>query len=298
MYDASDPRAALAAAPPATRPLPASFAAAEYARFYEMPPQQEGGGARSWYARGQNFLVAYTEASAGAALARSAQPDEYVLLLPDAASSVEIRSGGARHTLEGNSLAFIPPGDSHVTVLAPGRIVRLFTTRAEDLAALAANAAAYTATHPNVAPLVDWPVPPDGWRVRSYSLDVPPEPTRFGRIWRCTTFMVNYLDPADGPRDMKKMSPHHHDDFEQGSLVLDGAYTHHIRWPWTTDMTIWRADEHEYCGAPSLTVIPPPAIHTSRAEEAGQMVDIFCPPRLDFSAKPGWVLNAAEYPMP
>jgi hypothetical protein len=298
-YDASDPRAALApAVAPAAAAVTGPFTAAHYAKFYETPPQEEAGGLRTWYARGRNFIVAYSEVPAGATFTRSGQPDEYVLLLPDRGIAAEVSAGGETKTIDGYSVTFIPPGDSSITATAAGRIVRLFTPRSEDLAAKCSNAAGFAEPDPRIPPLQDWPTPPDGFRIRSYTLDVPKEPGRFGKIWRCTTFMVNYLEPAAGPRDLTKLSPHHHDNFEQCSLVLNGAYTHHIRWPWTTNSTHWQDDEHEYCKAPSVTVIPPPSIHTSRAEEAGQMVDIFCPPRVDFSMKPGWVLNDADYPMP
>jgi hypothetical protein len=300
MYDKSDPRSALAAADKPGKPAATAFAGADYAKFYETDPQEADANGRTWYARGQNFIIAYTEAKPGAVVARTGQPDEYVVLIPDMEPSAEIKAAGETKRVPGHSLAFVPPGNSTVTMPAGGRLVRMFTTRSEDLAALCSNAASYASPHPNIPPFEPWPAPRDGYRIRSYSLDVRVEEGRFGRIFRCSTFMVNYLDPRNGPRDVTKLSPHHHDDFEQCSLALEGAYIHDIRWPWTTNMHHWREDDHEYCGSPSIAVIPPPAIHTSRAVAPGvnQLVDIFCPPRMDFSAKPGWVLNADDYPLP
>lgn len=302
MYDVSDPRARLtqpAAAAPAL-PQGRGFAAAQFGRFYESEPQESGPAGKTWYTRGQNFVVAYSEAKPGAVFARVDQPDEYVVLVPDRETSIAVEAGGETVSVPGYSLVIVPPGHSKVSAPKGGRIVRLFTTQSQDIAGKCENAAAYAEPLPNIPPFKPWPAPAGGYRIRVYSLDVPPKPGRFGRIFRCTTFMVNFLEPQIGPRDVTKLSPHHHDDFEQGSLALEGAFTHHLRWPWTTNLNVWREDEHAYCDSPSITVIPPPVIHTSRGMKDGlnQLVDIFAPPRLDFSLQPGWVLNADDYPMP
>ena len=152
-----------------------------------------------------------------------------------------------------------------------------------------------------MTPFAPWPDPSDGHRVRVYRLaDMPADPGRFGRILRCSTLMVNYFYVDDQPRDPAQLSPHHHDDFEQISLQLDGDYVHHIRTPWTVDLADWRDDEHQFCASPAITVIPPPTVHTSQSvgHMPHQLIDIFCPPRIDFSERPGWVLNHDEYPMP
>ncbi|SKA38105.1 hypothetical protein [Consotaella salsifontis] len=298
MYDSSDPRASLA--PAKSGPAATSFAAAEYLRFYAMEPGQDDDNGKTWFGRGQNFVVAHTEARPGGSFSRTGQVDEYAVLLPDARSPATITWEGRTEKVAGYSIAFVPPGDSTITLPEGGRLVRIFSARSKDLTAACANADAYASQHPNIPPYQSWPEPKDGFRVRSYSLDVPDQPGRFGRIWRCSTLMVNVLPREHGPRNVDMLSPHHHDDFEQCSLVLAGTFTHHIRWPWTPRLSAWREDEHERLGAPSITVIPPPAVHTSRGMEEGenQLVDIFSPPRFDFSQKPGWVLNADEYPMP
>ena len=298
MYNPTDPRATLSTAK--SGPAATEFAGAEYLKFYEAAPQLDDTNGKTWLGRGQNFVIAYTDALPGAEFSRNGQADEYVVLVPDARSAASVTWQGRTTSVPGYSLAFVPAGDSTVTMPQGGRLIRMFTTRSQDMADACANAESYAEPHPNIPPFQPWPEPKDGHRVRVYSLDVSEEPGRFGRIWRCTTFMVNFLPVQKGPRDITKLSPHHHDDFEQCSLALEGAYTHHIRWPWTPDLNAWRADDHEYCASPSVTVIPPPSIHTSRGMDQGinQLVDIFCPPRLDFSQKEGWVLNAGDYPMP
>jgi hypothetical protein len=299
MYDKSDPRASLAKAP-STAPVWTAYTPADYARFYEMPPPESGAWGRSWYVRGQNAVIVYSEVEAGTSFERKGQVDEWVILQPDAGTAVTVTAGGESKAIPGYTVTFVPPGDSTVRIDKGGRIVRMFTTRSDDLVALCPNKDAHSTRHENVPDFQPWPVPKDGYKIRSYTLEVPDEPGRFGRIWRCTTFMVNYLAPQVGPRDIRKLSPHHHDEFEQYSLAVQGSFVHHMRWPWTPDMTMWRQDEHAFCGTPSVAVIPPPTIHTTRGMDPGvnQLVDIFSPPRTDFSLKPGWVLNAGDYPMP
>jgi len=300
MYEVDDPRSRLGATATATPVKAEGFAAAEYVRFSELPATQHLPLADTWLARGQNFVLAWSRVKAGACLARDNQIDEYMVVLPEAGAGAEFEAGDEHVVVPGYSLAIVPPGRSHIRMLQQGMLLRVFSTRNADLAGAAENAAAYREAHPHIPDFKAWPAPPDGFRIRHYSLDIAPQPGRFGRIFRCTTLMINMLPLETGPRDVTKLSPHFHDDFEQGSLAIEGAFRHHIRWPWIANSSFWRDDDHELCPAPSLAVIPPPAIHTSAATEPhrNQLIDIFSPPRIDFSKMNGWVLNADEYPLP
>ncbi|KAA9163569.1 hypothetical protein FPZ12_008640 [Amycolatopsis acidicola] len=288
MYTKDDPRAALA-----TDSTDSGIAAPEYHDF-------AGLGRGTWYTRAQNVLLAYTSPGPGQSLDAGEFTFEHVLLLVHDSSAAEVLAGEEKVTLHGQGLMVIPPGTSEIVSLGDGDLVQLVRTDEPGWAARARNAGSYAEPHPRVTPLTPWPAPAGGDKLRVYPLaDVPRDPKRFGRIFRTRAFMVNFLPPHEGPRDPAKFSPHHHDDFEQVSLAVAGEFVHHIRTPWTTDSRTWREDDHVRVGSPSVTVIPPPTVHTSAAAAPGhnQLIDIFSPPRADFSAQ-GWVLNAEEFPQP
>jgi uncharacterized RmlC-like cupin family protein len=112
--------------------------------------------------------------------------------------------------------------------------------------------------------------------------------------------MVNVLPESNDPRDPAKLSPHHHDDFEQVSLQVSGDYVHHMRVPWTPDSTTWRDDEHQACHAPAVVVIPPPLVpHQPGGRADAPLVDRRLRPAAPRLLRtPRWVLNAVDYPMP
>jgi hypothetical protein len=303
MYDKSDPRAALAA-PSGDKPAGTTAMPASYGLYYKDEPVDDDANGRGWYTRSQNLIVHWIEATPGASFARTGQVDEYMIVLPDDDTPYEVTANGKSVQGPGYQLVIVPPGDSRITVPKGGRVVRLFSTQSPDLNAKCANAAAYAQPDPSHPPFKPWPAPPDGYKLRVYDLarDAERKPGQMGPIWRCTTIMLNFPPTGRRARDVTRMSPHSHYDFDQCSLVFAGNYVHHMRWPWGLNKNDWREDEHAAVGAPSATMIPARVIHTSAAGEPGpegnRMADIFSPPRLDFSLQKGWVKNADEYPMP
>ncbi len=270
---------------------------ASYARLYQSACQIEEAGTGTWLTRGANFLVAVTRVKAGTRLVRIDNPDEYIAFLPDTGAKIEANGSTIDAGVE--TVTIVPPGASSVIATGDGQIVRIFSSQARDLLDLAGNATIYANGAPGVAPPGSWPAPADGFKLRHYRVADFDKPDSNMRIFRSANLMINVLKKRTEPRDIKKLSPHTHADFEQASLALQGTYVHHLRWPWTPDMTAWQDDRHEEMASPSVLVVPPKVVHTSRnINSAGWLVDVFSPPRLDFCAKPGMVCNANEYPLP
>lgn len=277
-------------------------AAPDFLDFSLLPPDVvTAAGSEQWIVRGQNFVLIYTQPVAGDTIWDATLKTEQLVLLIDPNARVRASGDGEQYEAGDLTMIVVPPGPSQLVSTGTGPIVQLIETSETEWAQRASNAAHYAEPHPHVKLLEPWPEPVDGYRWRVYRMaDVPVDPARFGRLFRTRSFMVNFFDPQQGPRDIHKMSPHFHEDFEQCSLVVQGDYIHHIQTPWGADLDEWRAPDHVRVGSPSVTIIPPPTVHTSQSIGRGinYLIDIFSGPRDDFSAQPGWVLNADEYPSP
>ena len=117
VLDRTDVRSTMASYGATTRPTATDFVPCEYVRFYDTEPQETTAGARTWYARGQNFVLAYTQVESGAEFARTNQRDEYMVFVPDRdGPSLEITAGAETANVAPYSIAFIPPGDSRIKV--------------------------------------------------------------------------------------------------------------------------------------------------------------------------------------
>ncbi len=304
MYAKDDIRSQLATAPapPSGTVDPSTpIRPAQYLPLYDMAPTLvSDAGSQTWLVRGQHLVLSWTQAVAGDRFARTGHPDEYAVLLYSGSAPVRVSAGAESVDVSEEAFVVVPPGESVIEALGDGPLIRVFSTVAQDLALACDNAAVFAEPDPRCAPLIPWPDPLGGFQLRVYPLsEHPVEQGRFGRIFRTTNMMINFLAEEPTPRDPHKLSPHVHDDFEQLSFGVKGEFIHHIQYPWGPDSSHWRPDDHGRVGVPSLCVIPPPTVHTTQGVgEHQQLIDMFSPPRVDFSAKPGWVRNADDYPMP
>jgi hypothetical protein len=283
----------------------------QFHEYKDHQPVADPGGGRTWWARGQNYIVAYSQAKPGTRFQRKDHPDEYMVYLPDAAGAA-ITVNGQRAQLPANSLSIVPPGASDIEMQGEGQAIVVYSSQSADLTDKCFNAAAYATPHARVAPLKPWPAPKGGYKLRIYPLDQYP-PTgypsntpwkegsgdpRFGRYFRSTNLLV-HLQERRAARDQGKTFPHASPDYEQCAVCLTGERIHHVRTPWGPDMSKWVDDEHIRLGSPSILVFTPGLIHTTTTVSgASKWMDVFSPPRLDISQKPGWVRNHDEYPLP
>ncbi len=259
-------------------------------------PAEEAPGATIRRARGQNFLVDWIEAT-GAAPVAIESGAEAMLLLPGAGATIIGEAGEV--AAPGRSVCLLPPGRHQVMPAGRATMLLLRSDAPASHYTSAANAAAYQPPDPRVAP----PGPP--WTCRRAGIgvvDVDRMAPASGRprlkMLQSATMSINWVE-YDGVRDRTQLSPHSHDDFEQGSLAIFGDFVHHLRVAWGPDATRWREDVHLQAPAGSLAIVPPGLIHTSEGLGAGRhlLIDVFCPPRSDFIEK-GWVANSGDYTPP
>src|SRR5215471_13233605 len=143
-----------------------------YALLQGTLAHETEGSASTWWVRAANMITAYSEVVAGSQLRRADNADEYfvwALFTP-----CQVTAGGQTADVPAGSVAIVPPGESSVRFTEAGSLWRGFTALNTDLLAVAPNSHEYVHHPAGVAPVEPWPMPPDGYRIRVYSLDDTP----------------------------------------------------------------------------------------------------------------------------
>ena len=298
MYHQSDPRSTLTAParPAAGNPL-STFGKPQLIRLRETEPSlSTAAGSRIWYVRTASFLVAYYELVAGDTVQLLDGSADRLLVVPHADELLAVRPSAGSVLAVGEPTVHVISGACQVDSRTAVTMIEAASYADLHTVPSAVNDAAYADPMPGVGDPRVRRVPGLRRGVKTYPMSAyEPSPDRFGRMFVASNVMVNLLETEAGPRDVDKLSPHSHADFEQCSITTRGRYVHHWRTPWTADLPTWREDQHPHCDSPSIAIIPPQIEHTANSVSAGpnQMIDFFAPPRDDFIDK-GWILNADD----
>ncbi|MGG6894875.1 MULTISPECIES: hypothetical protein [Rhizobium] len=252
--------------------------------------------ARRSVIRGQNFSVECVR-GANATEHMIHSDRETILILAESAAT--LITDFETVDVASRSIAIAPAGTLRLRLPQAARCFVLTTGRTDIDPRDIINASDYDTLDERVLPVVKpmERLAKDAKRVHTYQVDEVPFPDGNPRLkfFQSETMSINWVE-YDGQRDRTKLSPHAHEDFEQGSLAIAGDFMHHIRTPWASNAEHWRDDQHIKASAESMLIIPPELIHTTEGVGTGQhiLIDVFAPPRTDFIAK-GWVFNASDY---
>ena len=299
MFHDSDPRSTLTVERGTTpRPDPAGYGTPQLILPRRIPASvSTPAGSKAWFVRTASFLVAYYEMMAGDTLELLPASADRLVIAPHDDEQLHVQSmDSAPAAAVSGATILIVPGRATITAATNATVVEAAAWADLEAIPTAVNDAAYTDPMPRLTEPAVRRVRDLQTGIRSYPLAAySPSPDRFGRMIVSSNVMANLLETEDGPRDVSRLSPHTHDDFEQCSITTRGRYLHHWRTPWTPALPDWQADQHVEYDSPGIAVIPPGVVHTANSLSKGpnQMLDLFAPPRADFIGK-GWVLNAAD----
>jgi mannose-6-phosphate isomerase-like protein (cupin superfamily) len=248
------------------------------------------------YARLQHTLIAWSAIPESGGTLHQDAAHELVVALVDTSAILHV--GEEQVGAPRRSIGILPPGPSTIVASGPGTVVRFFTPLPPAFAAPVVNGGDYVAPRA-VRPLGEplRRIGPPAPRVHRMPR-LRPEQAGTQRVVEAETMSVMWIE-NHGPQDLAKVGPHAHADFEEGALVLEGAYVLHLRTPWGSDARRWRDDEHLACEPGALVIVPPTVTHVAEAIGEGDhtLLNVFAPPRRDHRDK-GIVINAAEYAFP